>query len=80
MYILSADTGNPNNIHLETTISERTKFYGSKEFINVSNVCPFLTTAYQIESDKLENVLWDGWRVGIICAKGKENVHQADKI
>ena len=60
MYILSAPTGTPNKITIDSTMSSIMRFLGSKEFINIDNVCPFLTDFNTIVSDKLENVSYNG--------------------
>ena len=62
IYILPEDTNdrqNPNKIQIGTTASMRTKVYGSKEFIDVSDIGLFFTNYHRIESDKLENVIYD---------------------
>jgi len=61
-YILPENTNdrlNPNKLEINTTQAQRTKIYGSKEFIDVSDVGVFFTTYRKIESDKLENVIYE---------------------
>jgi len=62
IYILPENTNdrlNPNKVQISTTQAARTKIYGSKEFIDVSDIGVFFTNYRKIESDKLENVIYE---------------------
>ena len=59
MYLLAGDNME-NTIQLTTQKTVTTKFLGSKEFTNVSAIEPFLTDAYQIDSNKLEEIVYSG--------------------
>lgn len=62
IYILPENTNdreNPNKIQISTTIASRTKIFGSKEFIDVSDIGVFFTEYKTIDSDKLENVIYE---------------------
>ena len=61
VYLLSEGTGKPNPISVTFAQAAFTaKFYGSTEFTDISMVEPFLTTAYQIVSNKIENITYGG--------------------
>ena len=62
IYILPENTNdrlNPNKVQISTTQASRTKIYGSKEFIDVSDIGVFFTSYRKIDSDKLENVIYE---------------------
>ena len=59
MYLL-AGKNKENMIQLTTQLDVNTRFLGSKEFINLNAVEPFLTSAYQINTDNLEEVVYGG--------------------
>lgn len=61
-YILPENTNdraNPNRLEINTTQAQRTKIYGSKEFIDVSDIGVFFTGFEGVVSDKLENVIYE---------------------
>ena len=58
IFLLCAGTGNPNPVKITATRSESYRLLGSKEFTNVSKVEPFLTTAYQVNSNNIEEVVF----------------------
>jgi len=60
MYLLTAGTGNQNNVKITATQSETYRVFGSTEFTNMSSVEPILTEAYKIESDNLKEVKYGG--------------------
>ena len=63
MYLLCEGTDEPNIVQINVTRSEPVRFYGSKEFTNLSMVDPFLTTANIIESNNLEEVIYGGMNI-----------------
>lgn len=68
IYILPEDTNDrehPNKLQITTTMAMRSTIYGSKEFIDVSDIGVFLTSYKRIVSDKLENVIYDNSSIGI---------------
>lgn len=67
IYILPEDTNDrehPNRLQITTTMAMRSNIYGSKEFIDVSDIGVFLTSYKKIVSDKLENVIYDNSVIG----------------
>ena len=60
IYLLCAGTDVANPIRITSTMSESFRFLGSKEFTNVSMVEPFLTSAYQIKSNNIEEIKYGG--------------------
>ena len=67
IYILPEDTNDrehPNKLQITTTMAMRSNIYGSKEFIDVSDIGVFLTSYKKIVSDKLENVIYDNSTIG----------------
>lgn len=60
MYLLTAGADKPNSIRITATRSESYRFLGSKEFTNVSMIEPFLTNAYMINSNNLEEIIYGG--------------------
>lgn len=67
IYILPEDTNDrehPNRLQITTTMAMRSTIYGSKEFIDVSDIGVFLTSYKRIVSDKLENVIYDNSSIG----------------
>lgn len=67
IYILPEDTNDrehPNKLQITTTMAMRSTIYGSKEFIDVSDIGVFLTSYKRIVSDKLENVIYDNSSIG----------------
>ena len=63
IYLLCAGTDKPNPINITATQSESYRFLGSKEFTNLSMVEPFLTSAYMINSNKIEEIIYGGLNV-----------------
>lgn len=59
MYLLAGED-NENTIQLTTQLDVSTRFLGSKSFTNVSAIEPFLTDAYQIVSDNIEEIIYGG--------------------
>lgn len=63
MYLLCEGTDKQNIVQINVTRSEPVKFYGSKEFTNMSMVDPFLTTANIISSNNLEEIKYGGMNI-----------------
>lgn len=57
IYVLSAETGTPNNIQVNVNNDVGLRFLGSTEFTNMNMVDPFITTAKVIYSDRLETIV-----------------------
>ena len=68
IYLLCAGTDNPNPINITATQSESYRFLGSKEFTNLSMIEPFLTSAYMINSNKIEEIVYGGMTVPSVTA------------
>jgi len=60
IFLLCAGTDLPNTITVNVKQSEAYRFLGSKEFSNLSIVEPFLTDAYQIVSNNIEEIKYGG--------------------
>ena len=60
IYLLCAGTDKANPINITATQSESYRFLGSKEFTNLSMIEPFLTSAYMINSNKIEEIVYGG--------------------
>ena len=60
IFLLCAGTDMPNSITVNVKQSEALRFLGSKEFSNLSMVEPFLTDAYQIVSNNIEEIKYGG--------------------
>ena len=60
VYILNAETGEPNTIMVNTTATQSSRFLGSTEFTAVSKIEPFLNTSNQISSNRLEEIIYSG--------------------
>ena len=63
IYLLCAGTDEPNPISITATESESYRFLGSKEFTKLSMIEPFLTSAYMINSNKIEEIIYGGMTV-----------------
>ena len=59
-YILGAGVGKKNVISINSTATQRSQVFGSKEFTNMSMVDPLLTTAAIINSNNLEEIIYGG--------------------
>ena len=60
IYLLCAGTDKANPINITATQSESYRFLGSKEFTNLNMIEPFLTNAYMINSNKIEEIIYGG--------------------
>lgn len=60
IFLLCAGTDRPNSIRVNVKQAEGYRFLGSKEFTNLSMVEPFLTSAYQIVSNNIEEIKYGG--------------------
>ena len=58
IYMLGAATGTPNYIKVNTTLSQASRFLGSKAFTNLNKIEPFLTTGFRIDSNNLEEIIY----------------------
>lgn len=63
MFLLNAGTGNANSIRVNSTRSEAIRFYGSKEFTDLSMIEPFLTSYYTITSNSIERIVYGGTNI-----------------
>ena len=58
IYILGAGVGNANKLIINSTATQRSQVLGSREFTNLSMVDPLLTTASQISTNNLEEIIY----------------------
>lgn len=68
VYLLNADETDTNKLKFTTISSVVNRYYGSKSFISIDRIEPFLTTAAMVISDKLTSVKWGGYQMSTITS------------
>lgn len=58
VYILGAETGEPNYLKINTSETVASRFLGSKEFTYINKIEPFITSGNIINTNNLEEVLY----------------------
>jgi hypothetical protein len=68
VYLLNADETDFNKLKFTTISAVVNRYYGSKSFISIDRIEPFLTTAAMVISDKLTSVKWGGYKMSTITS------------
>lgn len=68
VYMLNADETDYNKLKISTVSAVVNRYYGSKSFISIDRIEPFLTTAAMVTSDKLTSVRWGGYKMSTISS------------